>query len=72
MPGDRNLARHAATLPAADVVDGRVSVAVRGSHVERALADRGSHSRSGMLAARPEVLRRLDHLLRLARRPRFA
>lgn len=61
------LAAQAADIPGVRVAGGRVTVAVWGRRVEEALAGGDAVAAVRLLAARPgELVRRLDHLLRLA------
>ncbi|MER0476856.1 MXAN_6230/SCO0854 family RING domain-containing protein [Streptomyces sp. Edi2] len=59
----------AQTLPTVTASDAKITIPLWSSKVEAALADRDSTAAVALLAQRPgELLRRLDHLLRLADR----
>lgn len=64
------LARYAATVPGIDLRDGRVVIPPWRRRVEYAVARRDVEAATEVLLARPdELVRRLDHLLRIAITP---
>jgi hypothetical protein len=70
LPDRPILAEQAAGLPHFRIRNGRVSVAVRARRVEEALAAGDVTTALAALRARPgELLRRADHLLRIAQTP---